>query len=82
MCCWADSGCKAGSAGCRGLRRFSPASPCFCSLSVPFQAGAGSCGAITLTVAEGKHSPSLFHLFRFLAGLVGKCPYVLELTTT
>ena len=34
------------------------------------------------TVAEGKHSPSLFHLFNFLAGLVGKCTSVSVLATT
>lgn len=78
--CWEGSGCKAGSTARTGLGL---AFACLPQLAAPslflFEQELALVVPSLCMVAEGKHSPSLFHLFNFLAGLVGKCPSVLVL---
>ena len=82
-CCWEGSGSKAVSAGCTG---FHLAFACLPLLAAPSMFPSEQEPALAVpflcTLAEGKHSPSLFHLFNFLAGLVGKHPSAAVLTTT
>lgn len=83
MCCWEGSGRKAGSAGLTGLGLAFACLPLLAAPSLfPFKGEPALAVPSLCTVAEGKRSPSLFHLFNFGGRLVGKCPSMSVLTTT
>lgn len=72
--CWEGWCCKATSSGGTGFEPAFVYLPLLTAPSLfPFKQEPAVVVPSLCTAAEGKCSPSLFHLFNFLAGLAGKC---------